>query len=539
MAFPVIAATNKNTSASSVTTHTINLPSGINENDLIIVMIAQEGGNTDSFGTWSNSFIEIADTNNDDVVVAIAYKFAASSEVSSITVVSSNAERSSQCSMRITGMAAAVAPHISVESNSDGGTNDSPDPPSFSPSPGQKEYMWIAFEGHERDNVTTGFPTNYDSNQVTQSMASGGTVSFATDEVDAATENPGVFTLSTGDRWKAFTLAIEPVSSGTEFTQTVTGGLTPTGAGVYQTLKALAGAVTPTGALGPFTTLKGVAGAVTPTGALNKDTSVSVAGAVTPTGAAIKQAQISMAGDVTPTGAIVLQTQKTVAGSVTPVGAIGPKDIFKVVSGVVTPTGVPTKLTSISVDGAVTPTGALAAISLFKQTVTGAATPAGTLVKSTRKVVAGSVVPTSAMVLLTKISLAGVVTPTGVIIRQTRKGLAGAVTPTGALAALTLFSQTVTGAATPTGALVKSTLKPLAGAVTPVGTQTKLTTTSLSGAVTPTGATGVVLHIKQTVLGVVSSIVGALATLFIDGGAPSSILGKGRLGFIRLFKGLS
>jgi hypothetical protein len=70
----------------------------------------------------------------------------------------------------------------------------------------------------------TAFPTNYGSNQINLSIAAGATLGVATRNLNAATEDPGVFTLDGAKEWQAFTLAVHPL----EPTAAVTGTAEPT-----------------------------------------------------------------------------------------------------------------------------------------------------------------------------------------------------------------------------------------------------------------------------------------------------------------------
>ena len=76
---------------------------------------------------------------------------------------------------------------------------------------------------------------------------------------------------------------------------------------------------------------------------------VSVAGSVTATGALILQANLVFAGSVTPTGALINLAQKILSGSVTPTGVLtNVYNAFITVVGSVTPTGV---LTNLFIEG--------------------------------------------------------------------------------------------------------------------------------------------------------------------------------------------
>lgn len=157
----------------------------------------------------------------------------------------------------------------------------------------------------------------------------------------------------------------------------------------------------------------------------------------------------------------------------------------------------------------------------FNQSVDGAITPSGTLLKQANKL------------------LAGTITPSGGLLKQVNKIFTGAITPTGALLEQLVKLISVSGSITPTGTLTKQINKSFTGGITFVGTLVKLVSKNLTGAITPTGA--LVKQISKTFTGVLTftgtlvekfqklqsltgvlSFSGALATVkntFVAGGA--------------------
>lgn len=164
----------------------------------------------------------------------------------------------------------------------------------------------------------------------------------------------------------------------TEYTQTNTGSITPTGTLVRQPSKLLAGAVTPVGtvtrssaktAAGTLTpagvvtkqTAKTPSGSLTPAGSVEKQTAKTVAGAIAPSGslATLKAALRSFAGSITPAGAVTRQTDKALGGSITPAGTIQ-RSIAKLLAGAIVGVGAVAKQTAKRFTGALAPVGAVA-----------------------------------------------------------------------------------------------------------------------------------------------------------------------------------
>lgn len=105
----------------------------------------------------------------------------------------------------------------------------------------------------------------------------------------------------------------------------------------------------------------------------------------------------------------------------------------------------------------------------YNQTISGAITPTGALVKATTKKTAGSTAPFGALRKTTTRALTGSVALAGALVSSYTyiKALAGSLAPAGAL--ITQRVKFLSGSVGTTGALAKTTFKTLAGALTPVG----------------------------------------------------------------------
>lgn len=95
------------------------------------------------------------------------------------------------------------------------GTDDSPNPPSLTPSWGSADQLFLVSAVYKGDFTTTSsYPTNYTNGTTTKSAAtdSGDEVSVATARraVTGTTDNPGVYTLSGSANWVANTLVVRP-----------------------------------------------------------------------------------------------------------------------------------------------------------------------------------------------------------------------------------------------------------------------------------------------------------------------------------------
>ena len=227
MAFPVVEATNTSTEdAANVTSHTVNLPTGIVAGETIIVNMSIDGNTTTTFPTADGGWNKITEVNNGSAVtLVVAWREATGSEGSSIEVTTNNSERSAHTSYRISG---AADPDTSPpeRSNTATGASANPDPGSTTPADGAKDYLWIATQANDRDRTTDAFPTDYTSNQLTAngSGANSAGIGTATRNLNTTTQDPDTFTISASDQWVAQTTAIHPVASNDQtLTATATG----------------------------------------------------------------------------------------------------------------------------------------------------------------------------------------------------------------------------------------------------------------------------------------------------------------------------
>jgi hypothetical protein len=207
--FPTVAAVNGGYDTSADTEHTVNLPSGIELGDLLLVIFGVDGAPTITFPEgWTQLFEEAYGTQNK---LKVCYRVADGEEGSSITVTTSISKRSAHTSYRITGYSG--TPECGTAAK---GTGTTPDPPSLNPSWGAKDTLWLAIEGNDGDNHATAYPANYTDGRAdyVEFYGAGTGVGSARRELNASSEDPGTFTISGWDSWIANTVAIQPAAGG-------------------------------------------------------------------------------------------------------------------------------------------------------------------------------------------------------------------------------------------------------------------------------------------------------------------------------------
>ena len=194
-------------------TSLVGFGAGGGAGDLLIVIFAVDGNPTVTWGgTGFTEFFQ--DANGNNATLALAYRQVDGTEGSSIEVTTSPAEGSGHIVYRIKGheVPSKQAPEVSVKAT---GLSESPDPDSLTPTGGAKNYLWLAVHGVDRNRSTDTFPTNY-VNGISNQVADGDGASPGSAEraLNASSENPGAFTVSTSDQWIAATIAIHPLGGG-------------------------------------------------------------------------------------------------------------------------------------------------------------------------------------------------------------------------------------------------------------------------------------------------------------------------------------
>lgn len=214
MAFPQIVTNTTSEEQNAVTSHTVDLPSGIVSGNLLLVFFSTDESPVVAWPAgWTQFFSKSG--HGTDCKIFAAYRQADGLEGSTITVTtsaggdSSGSEPSAHASYRISG---AEDPSTQAPEGSSGATGSTinPDPDSLTPTGGAKDYLWIAAVSTNNTTTYSSAPTGY-SNFLTIVTSQNG-IGTADRENNATSENPGAFTLSGSTRWGAGTIAVHPES---------------------------------------------------------------------------------------------------------------------------------------------------------------------------------------------------------------------------------------------------------------------------------------------------------------------------------------
>ncbi len=292
MAFPVVSGSTNSQETANTTTSNVTLPGSIASGDLVLAFLALDAG-AGTAPTWPSPWVSILADQGTGFNVYVGYLIASGGETT--VAVTHTSERSNHIALRITSWHGTTPPEITVKAN---GSSTTPDPPSLTPSWGALDTLWIALTGC--DDSATPYPITawpYANNQASNATAtSAADLALCTNNVNAASQDPGTFTMTVTETWNAYTVAVRPAATG-DLNLNLTGVSSTSGIGTLAAAVAI-------GLSGLFGT--GAVGNVAPSQALS---GISATAAVDAVGVSVAVGLTGIAatgsvGDLTPTQAI-------------------------------------------------------------------------------------------------------------------------------------------------------------------------------------------------------------------------------------------
>jgi hypothetical protein len=201
MAFPVIEGTNSGSQADAVSTNvTVSFDTSATAGELLLVLIHSDKNNNHG---WPGSWVEQYERDfgvDGSGSTALGTLTATGGETSIVVNRGGATDEAAWYCWRISGWNAFSF------SSANGVSSASPDPPNHTPAWGAKDTLWIAMCGADNDAITD-YPTGYSGNTAVSEPDANLGVAYR--ELNAASENPGAFTIS-NDEWNAITFAVEP-----------------------------------------------------------------------------------------------------------------------------------------------------------------------------------------------------------------------------------------------------------------------------------------------------------------------------------------
>jgi len=214
---PSIAATATTPGSAAATNKVCNLPANIAAGNLLLLQLRSADAETHSTPTgWTQLFLNDSSDGATDVH-SLWYREADGNEGASVTVNGTVSLKFSSLSWRITGheSPAVQVPEFSTLAV---GSSTTPDPPSFTPAGGPKDFLliWMGCWEGEQTSPPASNPTNYGSNIIGASSGVGGAIATncrsasASREANITTEDAGSWTISVLDDWTAWLVVVHP-----------------------------------------------------------------------------------------------------------------------------------------------------------------------------------------------------------------------------------------------------------------------------------------------------------------------------------------
>lgn len=192
--------------SASSTSHTVNLPSGVQAGELLLIFWSLIGSSTTtaSASGWSVLYAAGASLSR-ACSFGCLYKVADGSEGSSASVTLSAAASSMQTyAFRIKD---GKSPTAGTAASGSSGTTS--DPPAVSPSGGAVPSLFIAVSQFtEAANSLSAYPSGYENGQWQNNSNGNSKLATAERQGRATSENPGVLTWSGSGSWFANTVAV-------------------------------------------------------------------------------------------------------------------------------------------------------------------------------------------------------------------------------------------------------------------------------------------------------------------------------------------
>lgn len=223
LAFPTVAGETGDIRLTSSTTQNVILPTPIDAGDLLLIFLATDGAPT---YTWPSGWNQ-AGNNLFSVASGTAVKMEGKQRVAdgsedggTVAVTTSASEAMAYVTVRITGWHGTTPAEAATASNT-----TKPDPPSLNPTGWDAEdTLWFCVGctdtgGTDNDDISA-ISANYtlvDTLQNSGTDAGGVNLGVGRRNLNAASEDPGVYTTATNEDTCAATVAVRPAAAAAGF----------------------------------------------------------------------------------------------------------------------------------------------------------------------------------------------------------------------------------------------------------------------------------------------------------------------------------
>jgi hypothetical protein len=225
---PKVEGAAESSQNANITSHVFALPEYVKPGDLLVVAAAFAGNPT---VTWPAGWTSLLEVNNGTgIQLDAAWRVADGTEQREALITTSSGVRSAHVCYLISN--AATPPEFASST----GSSIAPNPPSLAPSGGTNPYLWLIAEANVASGANrpvTAYPSGYLSG--ISAMSDSAVVAAASRGLQAATEDPGAFTLASSAAWVAATIAVAPALTYTAEGVVIPGGTV--GAGVTEAFR--------------------------------------------------------------------------------------------------------------------------------------------------------------------------------------------------------------------------------------------------------------------------------------------------------------
>lgn len=214
MAYPTVSASEVSPGLSG-TTQSVPLAAHA-AGERLVVLYALDGGASNYVSNEGGWTVLANRTETQNAISLLAFEKIAASSSESLSITLSATRTARAISISVQGSDTSAPAEIAL-AGSDGAPSANPNPLSLTPTYGAADTLWLVALAHDNSTYTlSGYPSGYDTAQLENAGGTSATprVAIAARSANATTEDPGSFTISTGEQWVAATIAIKPASSG-------------------------------------------------------------------------------------------------------------------------------------------------------------------------------------------------------------------------------------------------------------------------------------------------------------------------------------
>jgi len=215
--FPTVATESTSEETVNTTAHDVAMPSGTITGNQIVCAFGGDGAPS---AAWPAEWTELTSPDTCELsgtssALSVARYNADGTDPSAIIVTTDVAEKSVHHCWRISRHSTSITPQCEILTSASATTHSSP---SLTPTGGAKDYLWLTIASvdlGDNANITiSGFPASYVSTgSESNASTTGVMLGWARRELNAASEDPGNFTLSVAEGAIVATIAIHPAGA--------------------------------------------------------------------------------------------------------------------------------------------------------------------------------------------------------------------------------------------------------------------------------------------------------------------------------------